>query len=92
MNRSQTENIKFLAFDVFGTVVDWRSSVIAEGEQLGKAKSINIKSPNSPTPGGRFTGRTWTKSRTASCPDQVDDLHRMMLAETLKKFDIQSQR
>ena len=31
---------KFLAFDVFGTVVDWRSSVIAEGEQLGKSERI----------------------------------------------------
>ena len=27
-------SIKILAFDVFGTVVDWRSSVIAEGERL----------------------------------------------------------
>ena len=42
MNPSQSESIKLLAFDVFGTVVDWRSSVIAEGEQLGKAKGINI--------------------------------------------------
>ena len=38
MNPSQRESIKFLAFDVFGTVVDWRSSVIAEGEQLGRSK------------------------------------------------------
>ena len=34
------DDIKVLAFDVFGTVVDWRSSVIAEGEQLGKAKGL----------------------------------------------------
>ena len=27
-------NVKALAFDVFGTVVDWRSSVIEEGRQL----------------------------------------------------------
>ena len=33
---------KVLVFDVFGTVVDWRSSVIAEGQQLGKAKGLNI--------------------------------------------------
>jgi 2-haloacid dehalogenase len=35
-------SIKVLAFDVFGTVVDWRSSVIDEGEQLGKAKRLTI--------------------------------------------------
>jgi 2-haloacid dehalogenase len=36
------ENIKVLAFDVFGTVVDWRSSVIAEGEQLGATKGLDV--------------------------------------------------
>ena len=34
------DTVKVLAFDVFGTVVDWGSSVIAEGERLGKAKGI----------------------------------------------------
>src|SRR4249919_427508 len=42
MSNPPTANIKVLAFDVFGTVVDWRSSVIAEGEQLGKTKSLNV--------------------------------------------------
>lgn len=42
MNSSQIESIELLAFDVFGTVVDRCSSVIAEGEQLGKANGINI--------------------------------------------------
>src|SRR5262249_37731582 len=30
--------LHLLVFDTFGTVVDWRSSVIGEGEQLGRAK------------------------------------------------------
>ena len=38
-------SIKVLGFDVFGTVVDWRSSVIAEGEQLGKAKGLAVDWP-----------------------------------------------
>src|SRR5205085_871004 len=38
-------DIKVLAFDVFGTVVDWRSSVIAEGEQLGKANALQVDWP-----------------------------------------------
>jgi 2-haloacid dehalogenase len=83
--------LELLAFDVFGTVVDWRSSVIAEGEQLGKAKGIDIdwaafanawraiyRSHMDKVQSGEFP---WTK---------LDDLHRMMLAVTLKKFAIES--
>ena len=83
--------IKLLAFDVFGTVVDWRSSVIAEGEQLGKAKGLNIdwaafadawRAIYRPYMDKVLSGELpWTK---------LDDLHRMMLAATLKKFAIQS--
>ena len=29
-----------LTFDVFGTVVDWRGSIIREGERLGAAHGI----------------------------------------------------
>jgi 2-haloacid dehalogenase len=36
-----TEGIKALVFDVFGTVVDWRNSVIREGEAFGRAHGIN---------------------------------------------------
>ena len=34
------ENVKALTFDVFGTVVDWRSSITREGEKLAEAKGI----------------------------------------------------
>jgi 2-haloacid dehalogenase len=82
-------NIKVLAFDVFGTVVDWRSSVIAEGERLGKAKGLQIdwaafadawRSIYRPYMDRVQNGELpWTK---------LDDLHRQMLEATLKKFDI----
>lgn len=35
------EDVKALHFDVFGTVVDWRSSVIAELEAFGEEKGIS---------------------------------------------------
>mgnify|MGYP006081543123 CR=1 FL=1 len=38
---SQNE-VKALVFDVFGTVVDWRTSIINECLVLGKQKDINI--------------------------------------------------
>ena len=85
------DDLKVLAFDVFGTVVDWRSSVIAEGEQLGKAKGLQIdwaafadawRSIYRPYMDRVGSGKLpWTK---------LDDLHRQMLEETLVKFSIQN--
>ena len=34
--------VKALVFDVFGTVVDWRSSIIREGELLGARKGLQV--------------------------------------------------
>jgi 2-haloacid dehalogenase len=34
--------VKVLAFDVFGTVVDWRSTIIREGQQWNQSKGISI--------------------------------------------------
>ena len=35
-------DVKALIFDTFGTVVDWRGSIIKEGYAWGKARGINI--------------------------------------------------
>jgi 2-haloacid dehalogenase len=86
---STVEHIKLLTFDVFGTVVNWRSSVIAEGEQLGKTKGLSIdwaafadawRAIYRPYMDRVANGQVpWTK---------LDDLHRQMLEETLAKFGI----
>lgn len=34
--------VKALTFDVFGTVVDWRTSIIREGHLLSQSKGLNI--------------------------------------------------
>jgi 2-haloacid dehalogenase len=34
--------VQALVFDVFGTVVDWRGSVIREGEAIGRAKGLQV--------------------------------------------------
>src|SRR2546425_11783529 len=39
--KPQLTSVKALVFDTFGTVVDWRSSVIAEGQRLGKEKHLD---------------------------------------------------
>ena len=35
-------DVKALAFDVFGTVVDWRGSIIREGTEWGRAKGLQV--------------------------------------------------
>jgi 2-haloacid dehalogenase len=38
-------NLKALVFDIFGTIVDWRGSVIAEGIAWGRARGLRIDWP-----------------------------------------------
>jgi 2-haloacid dehalogenase len=42
MARMDPSSVKALCFDVFGTVVDWRSSIIREGEAFGKPRGISV--------------------------------------------------
>jgi 2-haloacid dehalogenase len=84
-------SVKLLAFDVFGTVVDWRSSVIAEGEQLGRARGINIDWAVFADAWRAIYRPYMDKVQNGELPwTKLDDLHRLMLAETLKKFGIQN--
>ena len=83
------ENVKALTFDVFGTVVDWRSSLIREGEALGKKRGLNVDWPRfadawrglyQPAMDEvRHGRRPWTK---------LDDLHRESLDTLLVQFAI----
>ena len=38
----RVKDVQVLVFDTFGTVVDWRSAVTAEGEKLGRAKGLKM--------------------------------------------------
>jgi 2-haloacid dehalogenase len=91
MANSTIPQVKLLAFDVFGTVVDWRSSVIAEGEQLSKAKGLNVDWPSFVDAWRAIYRPYMDKVQIGEFPwTKLDDLHRMMLAEALKKFGIES--
>jgi 2-haloacid dehalogenase len=82
--------VKALVFDTFGTVVDWRSSVIAEGQAWGKAKGWNID-------WAKFADRwrlgyapAMNKVRKGEIAwTKLDDLHRMILEDVLKEFGIE---
>ena len=78
-----------LVFDVFGTVVDWRSSIIREGEELGRRKHLDVD--------WAAFADAW-RSRYAPSMDRVrrgeipwtklDDLHRASLEELTREFGL----
>jgi 2-haloacid dehalogenase len=81
--------VRALVFDTFGTVVDWRGSIIAEGEVWGKSKGVDID-------WGRFADRwragyapSMDKVRKGEIPwTKLDPLHRMILEDLLQEFAI----
>ena len=81
--------VKALVFDVFGTVVDWRSSIIHEGQSLGAAKGIS-NDWESFADDWRGKYRPFMdKVRGGELPwTNLDGLHRMALDELLAEHGI----
>jgi 2-haloacid dehalogenase len=89
MDHRTTAAIQVLAFDVFGTVVDWRSSVIAEGEQLGKEKGLEIDWPAFADDWRAAYRPSLNRVASGELPwTKLDVLHRMSLEELLTRFAI----
>lgn len=82
-------SVKVLAFDVFGTVVDWRSSVIAAGEQLDNAKTLGVDWPKFADGWRAAYHPSLDRVRAGELPwTKLDDLHRISLEEILTRFEI----
>src|SRR5688572_27651893 len=81
--------IKLLVFDVFGTVVDWRSSVIAEGEQLGKRKGLTVDWAALADVWCAVYRPSLDRVQRGDLPwTKLDDLHRRSLESILRQFEI----
>ena len=87
--RATLNKVKALLFDTFGTIVDWRGSIIAEGAVWGKARGMTID-------WARFADR-WREGyqpamvsvRNGEIPwTKLDGLNRMLLDELLEEFGI----
>jgi 2-haloacid dehalogenase len=82
-------NLKAIVFDVFGTVVDWRGSVISEGMTWGKARGLDIDWARFADSWRRGYQPAMDKVRNGVIPwTRLDDLHRMILDDLLQQFDI----
>ena len=82
-------SIEALTVDVFGTVTDWYSTIVREGERLGCDKGSAVD-------WSRFA-RAWRRGyepamgrvRNGELPwTRVDELHRMILDDILQDFPI----
>jgi 2-haloacid dehalogenase len=81
--------VKALFFDVFGTLVDWRSSIAREAEALLKPKGLALDYPAfADAWRGEYQGamEEVRAGRIAFC--KLDVLHRRNLELTLKRFDV----
>ena len=88
-DNGSVRGVKAVVFDTFGTLVDWRGSIIEEGAAWGKTKGLEID-------WGRFADRwragygpAMNKVRKGELPwTKLDDLHRMILDSVLAEFNI----
>lgn len=82
-------DIKALAFDVFGTVVDWRGSIIREGAAFGKGRNIRIDWAKFADAWRNGYKPAMDRVRKGELPwMNIDALHRNILDELLESFGI----
>lgn len=83
-------HVKALAFDVFGTVVDWRGSVIRECEALGKRKGMIRDWARFADEWRGGYAPAMNLVRKGELPwTNIDSLHRMVLDRLLSEFEIE---
>ena len=81
--------IKALTFDVFGTVTDWRSTIIREGQQLAKRKGLDIDWVRFADAWRAGYAPSMFRVRAGELPwMNIDALHRLILDELLERFEI----
>ena len=82
-------NVRALAFDVFGTVVDWRSTVIREGEALGRARGLSVDWAALAEAWRDGYHPAMDRVRHGELPwKNLDELHRIILDGLLERFAI----
>ena len=82
-------SVRALAFDVFGTVVDWRSTVIREGEALGRAKGLRVDWAAFAEAWRDGYAPAMDRVRRGELPwMNIDELHRMNLDALLERFEV----
>lgn len=83
------EEVKALTFDVFGTVVDWRTSVAREAARIGRAAGIDADWEALADRWRAGYQPSMARVRSGDLPwTNFDDLHRISLVESLADLGI----
>ena len=81
--------VRALTFDVFGTVVDWRSSIVREGRALSARKALTVNWEHFADQWRAGYGPAMGRVRRGDLPwTIIDDLHRMILDELVAEFKL----
>jgi 2-haloacid dehalogenase len=81
--------VKALVFDVFGTVVDWRSSVAREVETVAGRKGRKVDGAGFADAWRAQYGPSMNRVRTGELPwTRLDQLHRMTLDRMLPEYGL----
>ena len=89
MTRSLLPDVKALVFDVFGTVVDWRSSIIRELEAFGRERRITADWTTLADAWRAGYQPSMDRVRKGEIPwTVIDELHRETLERLLPKFGV----
>jgi 2-haloacid dehalogenase len=85
----QSSKVKALVFDVFGTVVDWRTSVAREIDALAKRKGWTVDGAKFADAWRQEYNGSMNRVRTGELPwTKLDRLHRMNLDKVLTNFGV----
>lgn len=83
------DSVKALTFDVFGTVVDWRGSIIREGQLLAARKGYDVDWAAFADSWRSGYGPAMNRVRSGELPwTKIDDLHRMILDELVEEYGL----
>ena len=86
---AQAASITALVFDVFGTVVDWRTSVTREVETFAKRKGQTVDGAKFADAWRAGYGPSMNRVRNGELPwTKLDSLHRMTLDKILVDFGL----
>jgi 2-haloacid dehalogenase len=84
-------DVDALVFDVFGTVVDWHSGVVRDGEKLGDKKGLDVDWAAFADTWREEYQPSMDRVRDGEIPWQnLDALHRDSLETLLDRFEIDS--
>ena len=86
----RVQGVRAMTFDVFGTVVDWRSSIIAEMQALERRTQISGDWAAFADRWRGGYGPAMRRVRIGELPwTKIDDLHRMILDTLVSEFGLE---